>query len=215
MTVKQYKHLNSLFEQYPDDTERLAYSVCYLYNLEEQEVNLMKPERFVKYCDRLQKELQIKSVSDKRFETDATKITAGQLLECLKWMETGPVEQLHKIAASILKKRGKHIEDSEQMLNEDIKAVYQSVMEFLTSFNSLFEKFKWLFAAPIDEDDKVKTTHPFIKNFGWVFSAKEVSNHLGITLNETFKISSVEFLNALVYLKSKGQYDKWVSKQKT
>ena len=216
MTVRQYQELCDIVTQHEDEVDRVAYSICYLYDFTPHEVNIMSRRRFNRYCRKLKRDQDIRPPMFQRlrFEVDATKITAGQLLECIRWIELGSVYNLHKIAASILIKRTNHKKDADRMLKQDIRQVYPQVVKFIESFHNLFQRFKWLFEDGKDDDETPKKAHSFIRNFGWIFSAKQVSEHLGLNLNQTYDISAVEFLNSLVYIKAQSQYEQWVSKKK-
>ena len=55
----------------------------------------------------------------------------------------------------------------------------------------------------------------FTNDWGWVFSAKEVSIFEGIPLDKVYELPVVQFLNDLSYLKSKKQLDEYQYKQST
>ena len=216
MTVKQYQYLYTIQQANTDDIDRLALSICYLYNLQEAEVNLWSANKFGKYCKKLGKKIAIKTpyFTPRCYQLDAEKITFGQFIECQTWIKGNTVKAIHMVAASILKSRGTHAMDSEMILQRDINNVLQPVNTFLESMLKLTLKFKWLFGEDKAKPGEKKTeAHPFLTNFGWVFSAKQVAEHLGITINEAYGINIIEALNTLSYLKASGQYQTWIAKQ--
>lgn len=217
MTVKQYIHLEKIQSGTINDVDKLAYSICYLYNKSFDEVDKLTERQFLKLSTTIAKLVTIKPypVQLIRFQTDAKAITFGQFIECQEWLKNSNELKIHMIAASILKSRTDHKKDAGRMLNKNVRAVIPSVTKFVQSFENLIIDYKFLFAIEKEEDDAEikKKSHPFLSNFGWIFSAKEVANHLGIPLNKAFDIGVIEALNTLAYLKSKQKYDKWMTKQ--
>jgi hypothetical protein len=54
--------------------------------------------------------------------------------------------------------------------------------------------------------------HSFIEQYGWIYSAKEVAQHEGITLDKAFDLPILQAFNALAYLKSEQAYQKYINK---
>jgi hypothetical protein len=219
MTVHQYQKLIEIQEQHAnEDVVRLAYSVCYFYNLSTEKVNQMQPKKFLRKCKKIQNGLAVRPYlfSRKRFTTDATKLTLGQFIEVQSWLSKGIESQLHMISASILIKRTVHVNDVKKVLSYNICSVLPPVSTFIQSFMDLLKKYEWLLKddnITDKQDKKANINHPFIINFGWVFSAKQVAEHLGLKLNDAFDINIIEALNTLVYLKSKAQYEELLRKK--
>ena len=53
----------------------------------------------------------------------------------------------------------------------------------------------------------------FMQHFGWIYQATLVAEHERITLEQAFEIKTINFLNDLVYLKSKSDYEKEIMKK--
>jgi hypothetical protein len=177
---------------------------------------LWTAKKFSKYCNKLGKRIKVSVpyFQPRCYQLDAEKITFGQFIECQTWIKGNTVKALHMVAASILKYRGVHAEDAEMILKRNVTRVLHPVNTFLESMLKLTLKFKWLFGEDKKhEGEKKIAAHPFLVNFGWVFSAKQIADHLGITINEAYQINVIEALNTLSYLKASGQYQVWLSKQ--
>lgn len=43
--------------------------------------------------------------------------------------------------------------------------------------------------------------------YGWIYQAELVSNYEKITLEATYELPTIQFLNDLAYLKAKGEYE--------
>ena len=48
----------------------------------------------------------------------------------------------------------------------------------------------------------------FMQHFGWQYCAKSVADHENITVDQSYEITTIQFLNTLSYLKAKADYDK-------
>jgi len=216
VTVKQYIHLEKIQSASENDVEKLAYSICYLFDKSFEQVNELSEREFLKLSKVISKVVTVKPypVNLIRMQTDAKKINFGQFIECQEWLKSTDINP-HMIAASILKKRGDHQKDAERILKKNVRLIIPYVSMFIQSFEKLILDYKYLFQVEKEEDDTEikKKAHPFLTNFGWVFSAKEVADHLGITLNEAFDIGVIEALNTLAYLKSKQKYNEWLAKK--
>ena len=85
-------------------------------------------------------------------------------------------------------------------------------MQFVESFNALVLRYAGLFDIELDEDgnvvegEKVEVA-PFLKRYGWIFSATQIAQLKGITLDKAFEVNVVEAFNYLGYLKAKQKYD--------
>ena len=63
-----------------------------------------------------------------------------------------------------------------------------------------------------EEEGEKESVHPFIERYGWMFSAKQLAEYEGITLEEVYNIPIIQAFNGLSYLKSKAGYEKMKSK---
>lgn len=48
----------------------------------------------------------------------------------------------------------------------------------------------------------------FMQQFGWQYCAKSVADHENITVDESYELTTIQFLNSLSYLKAKADFDK-------
>jgi hypothetical protein len=215
MTLAQYQRIHEINQTTLDNIERIAFTICYLFDKSEEYVNELTTERFTRYIDKLNRALQIKKpwVHLITFESDATKITLGQFIECQYWLKHDPIQSIHLIGASILKKREDHIKDAEVLLTVEVNQILPAVEIFIKSFKALIASYKGLFGEPLPEGEESEKPHVFIDQYGWIFSAKQVADHNGITIDQAYELPVIHALNDMSYLKSKQQYDKWLAKQ--
>ena len=216
MTVAQYQKVHELNQTTPDTVEQLGWIICALYNKSEAEVNSYSPRKFLRIVSKISKQITAKP---SRFfaislQTDATKITLGQFIECQYWLRDGRnvIEVLDLVAASILIKRTEHGKDADYIRSQPFTKVLPKVEAFVTSMNSLIKNYSGLFELSQDEDEEPEKPHPFITQYGWIFSATAVAEHERITLDQAFDIGIIQALNALAFLKSKQAYEKLKAK---
>lgn len=227
ISLATFQRINEINETTNDSIERLAYMVCLVFGYSEERVNHMHEIVFSYKCEQL-KRMLVKKPSrwrSLRLQTDATKITLGQFIECQAWVKRCPKRTTNGIegvdfipmadflAASLLMKRSNHAADVLKVQKIAFNRITHKVQSFIESMNDLIASYKGLFEIEESENDEPligdsEEQHPFIEQYGWIFSAKEVANHEGITLNEAFKLPVVQAFNALAYLKSKQSYDK-------
>jgi hypothetical protein len=216
MTVAQYQKVYEINNTTPDTIERMGWIICALYGKTYDQVNGMTSLGFMVYVSRIERAL---TATPKwwqprwHFQTDATKITLGQFIECQHWLKNDSVQVLDLVAASILKVRGNHAEDVLRIQSAPFNQVLPAVTEFVDSMNKLVLSYKGLFEQEpeMDENDMPvvkESVHPFIDQYGWIFSATEVARHEGITLDAAMDLPVMQAFNAMAYLKSKAQYEK-------
>lgn len=211
-----------------DAIEQIALVVCAVYGFTPERVDNMSKLEFMLYSQR------IKQLSDRIIKrpwyrrrlllTDASKITLGQFIEIQHWSKMGEVDSLPLIAASILLKRGDHKADTERMLRTDARRLLHDIKAFMQSFQQLLESYSGLFEKPEAKGDETEEeiealekeraleVHPFIEQYGWIFSAKKVAEYEGITLEQAYGLPVIQAFNDLAYLKSEQDYQKQINK---
>lgn len=216
MRVTDYQRIYEINQTTLDNVERVALMICHIFNLSAEKVDSLSSIKFLKLADKVQKKLVIKKPFFNKFklQTDASKITLGQFIECQHWMKNDVAQSVHLIAASTLiyPKPFNHQTDAQNFLRVQIGCIYEQVITFIKSFEDLIACYSGLFPKS-EEGEEEEKPHQFILQFGWIFSAKQVAEHEGITLDQAFSLPIIQALNVLAYLKSKQSFDKWQSKQ--
>jgi hypothetical protein len=64
-----------------------------------------------------------------------------------------------------------------------------------------------------DNDGIGNDVHPFQKQYGWIHQAVLVAQHNNATLEATYQIPTIQFLNDLAYIKSKSEFDAYLLKK--
>ena len=223
MTLGQYREIYRINNLQIDELDKVALSVCYYYGLTHEHVNLMEPKKFLKLSKRLLKDFDVKRplLNRNRFHKDAKGITWGMMVELFTWMtikdnevfEEVYVREIHKIAATILKKRKGHREQSLKLLELKANKVLFDVKDFIATYNTLLNKFPFLFERKEGDGTNPDFDHYFVKRFGWLYATKTIAEHEGIELKDAYRLPATQALNDLVYLKAKQDYDKQLMKK--
>jgi hypothetical protein len=179
----------------------------------------MQPKEFIKYSNKVTK--QFKKLGKNpyfgrlKLETNATKITLGQFIEVQHFLKQGEIDAMHLVTASIWSDSRAHQVKADLLLKKHIRLILADYTTFLQSFAELLQGYKGLFESDeVAEDDEavMEKPHPFIEQYGWIYSAKEVAQHEGITLDKAFDLPILQAFNALAYLKSEQAYQKYINK---
>ena len=220
MTLSEYIRLSN-FHESSDSVVQMALIICDLYGFSHEQIDL-DHKLFLKYSNKVNKVFKKVEkpfiIQHRRFKLNAEKITFGQFIEVQYFLSNGLLDNLHFIAASIQINGIKdYRKRAENLLHSDVRSVLPYVKTFLESFQELISKYQGLFEKdePIEDDQPLRPaeeTHPFITQYGWLYSARQVAKDQGIKLNEAFKINILEALNTLAYLKSEQSYVKHMSK---
>jgi hypothetical protein len=221
MTLADYQRISTFWNEGNDEVSQIAWIVMDMYGMTYNEVDQMDPNLFLKYSNRAAR--QFKNIDKKpfwsriKFETDASKITLGQFVEVQHFIKLGQIDSMHLVGASIWKDKRPHMEKSDVLLKMDVRHVLQDLTKFFISFSEFVNSYKGLFESEPVEDDgdeiaKPEKPHPFIDQYGWIYSAKQVAEHEGITLDAAFDLPVVQAFNDLAYLKAFNSYQKHINK---
>lgn len=219
ITLKQYQVLQEIAKENSDVIEANALSISYIFGLTLGEVDGLSVKKFSKYLSEIKATKPLFNFSD-RFIVNAKDITLGQWLEVTEWLKGDIDSNLDKLAASILLDRTNHKDDCIKCQRMNSAIVIEAVSKFIVSYSELLKEYEWLFKSDEDIEGeteserlrRMRKTHPFLKQFGWIFSAKEVAQHNGIKLDEAYNLPIVQALNDMCYLKAKSKYEVWQSK---
>ena len=224
MTVAQFQRIHEISETTPDSVEQLGWMVCEVFNLTHDKVDSMGAKKFEKYAAMLERMLHSKEPKFFRiaFQEDANKITFGQFVEVQYWLRQPLPAVLDLVAASVMQERTDHKEDAAWIKEQPLRKVLPPVQRFVDSLNKLIESYKGLFGTddePEEDEDEIRpmrkgpAVHPFIEQYGWIYSATEIAQHEGLKLDEVYELPVIQALNDLAYLKAKQQYNKYLSKR--
>src|SRR5574343_229349 len=137
ITVADFQALDRIEAVESDAIDKLAHSVCVVYGKKPEQVNEWSKRKFLKYAGRLERLFSTpppRSWFEMPLETDATKITYGQFVENMYFLQNGMIENLHHIAASLMGGDDDHAVRSQMILETGITRVLHPVSQFVSSW---------------------------------------------------------------------------------
>lgn len=214
VTVEKYQQLDHINNLDRDEIEKLALTVCVLWDKTPDEVNDLG-EKFLRYARQVERMFLMPPAKvwwPLEMQQDATKINYGQFVEVMFFVKSGLVSNLHHIAASLMSGDTDHHERAQSVLSEPVQSVLQPVQKFMESWEKLLFSYANLFE--IEEqlhgiEREKEEPHPFLDQYGWIFSATQIADHERIPLDKVWELPVIQALNDLAYLKSKRKYEEW------
>jgi hypothetical protein len=215
VTVKQFQNIAEI--KAIDDISHMALIVCSLYGYSEDYVDNMKPSKALKLFEKVGKKVtrceKPLLFFTRKMQTDAFKLTFGQFIEINYWLKSGEIESYHLIAASAIGSDN-HKALADKILHGNVRRILLPVRKLLHSYAELLSAYSNLFEIEDKQSEgESEPPHPFIEQYGWLFTAKQVSEHLGLNVNDVYKIGIVEAFNTMAYLKTFNQYQEWQSRK--
>lgn len=219
MKLSQYQRIVSFWDAENDEVTQVALIICDLFDLSYEDVDKMAPKKFIrlsKKVERLFSKLNKKPFFSRiKFTTDARKINFGQFIEVQHFMKQGEIDAMHLISATIWKDNRDHVTKASILLNLNVRRFLNDYTSFLKSFSDLLKSYEGLFEVEQSEEEEdaiVEKPHVFIEQYGWIYSAKQIAEHEGISLDQAFELPILQAFNTLAYLKSFQSYQKYINK---
>jgi hypothetical protein len=167
-----------------------------------------------------------------RINYDIKNMPSARYIES-KVFSKDTLPNLHKIAASMVipQKRNwygkwidqdydasKHEEYAADMQEANFVDIYHSLVFFLSSLQKLDRNFKGLYDSGDDSggDDGEPSGYngaSFIRIYGWHYTCYLIAAQENIRVKEVFEMKTIEFLNAMAYMKAKNSYDREEAKR--
>lgn len=221
MNVAQYQRLAVLWIEEENSIDQIALVICNLFNLSHETVNNFTERQFLRYIKKTHKIFEriqkVPLLSRYKFKTNAETLTLGQFIEVQHFFKMGNIDGINYVLASIWKDSRDHKLKAEKLLSVNIRHVLTPFLQFIESYESLIKSYSGLFEIEEEEQEEEKEVsnekaHPFIEQYGWIFSAKQIADHNGITLDQAYELPILQAFNDLAYLKSHQSYMKKISK---
>lgn len=228
ISLYKYQQLEKINERQIEDLDKSLYAACIVYGYTETQLNNMNPRKAIRLLDKMGKTLskEIKPVAQKRIgklflSYNVSKMTFGQYIEIAYFLQMGSLKAAHYILASAAKPlidyvlpnkyKLKHSTKAEYLLYQPIEKTLGSALQLIENFNNFNKGYKGLFGLKNGNEEneydlKKMEEDPFNKQYGWIFSATQVAEHEGISLEKAFQLPVRQALNDLSFLKSKSKY---------
>jgi hypothetical protein len=218
ITLAQFQEIERINSRQLSDMDKALFSVCVIYGVTEYELDSTDPKKALKMVNRVTQIFESSFIPKAQnkigryfINYEVSSMSFGQYIELAFFLQDS-VRHAHYIMATISKRwlqkhtASDHRKKSEFFLSRPVTEIIGCVGLIKVRFDEFNNEYKPLFgldkavAGDVQADD-------FNKRHGWIYSATQVKEHEGITLEETFSMPVRQALNALVFLKAKGKYE--------
>lgn len=232
VSLYKYRELEKINASAKDDIDKVLFSTCVFYGITEMQLDNTKPLKAARMIERMGKLLQAelnprarKRIGKYWIDYSIENMRFGQYIEMAYWLQKPVGECAHLVLASashcpFMKNNAEnHRQKAEYFLHQPIEKTLGSALLLIKNFETFNKSYKGLFGLKQTQDEsdfevrKIESD-PFNKQYGWIFSATQVKDHEGITLEQAFNLPVTQALNDLSYLKALGRYQKEQLKKK-
>lgn len=221
ITLGKYQQIDKINGGDLSDIDKVLFSTCVLFDMTEYELNNTDPRKAVKMMAKMQSIFET-PFSPKAFTKigryvisyDVSKMTFGQYIELAFFFadKTKVTQYAHYIMATISRQWPRkhtakdHRKKANYFLIQPVESVIGGVNRIADSFNQFNTEYKGLFGVDKNVSGDVQDEE-FIKRYGWIYSATQVAQHEGVTLDAAFALPVRQALNDLAFIKAKGKYE--------
>lgn len=218
LTLDKYQAINAIYEhnQDSDETDKLLYCVCALFDYAPEVLNKEKPKKVLKMINQVQQVFDIKFdikkapevIGKYKIRYDIDNISFGNYIDLAYFLQFDNVQKAHYIIASVTEGE-EHFNRAEYLLQQKMTDVVSAVVKVKEGFNKLNKMFANLFNLDPEINEKANDNSYmtwFNKRYGWIYSAEYVSEYNNIPIEEAYALPIKKALNDLVYLKAKQKY---------
>jgi hypothetical protein len=219
ITLGKFQQIDKINAQPLADIDKALYSACILFDMTEYEMDNEKPTKVVKMMAQMQRIYETpfvprttSRIGEYAINYDVSRITLGQYIELSFFISRGPVDNAHYILATMAsrwrKKRltSEHRERADYFLTQPIEIVVGAINTIQESYAAFNKQYHLLFGVDPEVVGEVQN-NDFNKRYGWIYSATQVAQHEGISLDEAYGLGIKQAFNDLLYLKAKSKYE--------
>jgi hypothetical protein len=221
VSLYKYQQIEEINSRDLPDMDRVLFSVCEVFNRTENQLNNTDPGKVLLMTTRMQRIFEtpfsaksLTKIGRYVINYDVSKMTFGQYIELAFFLsdKTKVIARAHFIMATISNQRMRkhmasdHRKKANYFLRQPIEKIIGCVNLITENFNQFNSEYKNFFGVDKDVYGEVEEQE-FNKRYGWIYSATQVKEHEGITLDDAFAIPIRQAFNDLMFLKAKAKYD--------
>lgn len=218
ITLAKFQQIDEVNKRDLGDVDKLLFSMCVLYDMTEYELDNADPRKVIKMMGEVEKVFlkqftpaPSNKIGKYFIKYDVSTITLGQYIE-LNYFLNDPLKNAHYVLATMANKwlrkhsASDHRMKAEYFSSQPVSKVVGCMEQIKNNYAAFNQEYKSLFgidkvvSGDAEEDE-------FNKRYGWIYSATQVAQHEGITLDEAFGIPIRQAFNDLAFLKAKGKYE--------
>lgn len=219
ITLGKYQQIEAINAQAMSDIDKALYSACVVFDKTEYEIDNEQPAVVLKMMNKMQALFETpfnpkaeNKIGKYMVNYDVSRITFGQYIELSFFIGNGPLRNIHYILATMSNRwRKKHMTSDHRLkadyfLTQPVEKVIGALNVIQENYSKFNNEYKQLFGLDKDVTGDVQNDE-FNKRYGWIYSATQVKDHEGITLDAAFALPVRQAFNALLFLKAKGKYE--------
>lgn len=215
ITLGKYQQIEAINSEPLPDIDKALYSACVVFDKTEYQLDNEKPKKVLKMMAKMQSlfETPFSPVASIRMgeytiNYDVSKITLGQYVELAYFISDGATKNAHYILATMAtsKRITEHGERAGFFYDQPVELVVGAMTAIVKNFDQFNNRFKNLFGVDPNVAGNVQNDQ-FNKRYGWIYSATQVAQHEGITLDDAYKLPIIQAFNDLMFLKAKAKYE--------
>lgn len=219
ITLGKYQQIEAINARDLSDIDKALYSACVVFDKTEYQIDNEQPERVLKMMNQMQSLFEMpfnpkaeNSIGKYVVNYDVSRITFGQYIELSFFIGNGPLHNVHYILATMSNRwRKKHMTSDHRLkadyfLTQPVEKIIGALNVIQDNYSRFNGEYKQLFGLDKEVAGDVQSDE-FNKRYGWIYSATQVKEHEGITLDQAFALPVRQAFNALLFLKAKGKYE--------
>jgi hypothetical protein len=219
ITLGKYQQIEAINNRGLTDIDKALYCACVVFDKTEYQLDNEKPAKVLKMMNKMQSlfEIPFNPRAEKRIgkyvvNYDVSRITFGQYIELSFFISNGALRNVHFILATMSNRwRKKHTTSDHRLkadyfLTQPVEKVIGALNLIQDNYSRFNGEYKQLFGLDKEVAGEVQNDE-FNRRYGWIYSATQVKEHEGITLDEAFALPVRQAFNALLFLKAKSKYE--------
>lgn len=219
ITLGKFQQIDKVNCQEQPEIDKVLFSACVVFDMTEYEMDNAEPEKVVKMMAKMQSIFETPfnpkayaKIGKYFINYDISKMTFGQYIELAFFLQQKPAQIAHYVLATISNQRWRkhtardHRRKSNYFLEQPVDKVMGALNRITESFQEFNKGYKALFGVDPGVSGDVSQDE-FNKRYGWIYSATQVAQHEGISLDDAFALPVRQAFNALIYLKAKAKYE--------
>jgi hypothetical protein len=219
ITLGMYQQIEAINKQDMPDIDKALYSACTVFGKTEYEINNEKPKKVLKMMNQLQNIFEspfnpkcVSRIGEYAINYDVSRITLGQYIEISFFIGRGLVNNAHYILASMAGRWRKkkitsdHLTRAEYFLIQPVEYVIGAANLIRENYIKFNKQYQQLFGIDPEVAGNVQD-EDFNKRYGWIYSATQVAQHEGISLDAAYGLPVKQAFNDLLFIKAKGKYE--------
>jgi hypothetical protein len=221
ITLYKHQQIEQINNQEIPEMDKVFFCTCMVFDKTEHELDNTDPKKVLRMVTKMQSIYEtpfspkaLTKIGRYVINYDVSKMTLGQYTELAFFLsdKSKVISYAHFIMATIsnqwMRKHtaSDHRRKANYFLQQPVEKVIGCVNLITENFNRFNSEYKNFFGVDKDVSGDVQEQE-FNKRYGWIYSATQVKEHEGITLDAAFALPVRHAFNDLMFLKAKAKYE--------